>query len=881
MTILSQLSPFALAKVAMPRASFTILERPHLMQRLAAGSGDHVYVSAPVGYGKTTFLTTWLSQSACGALLSLDAEDNDPAVFLKSLMGAMIIANPQLNLRPSHGSLRSHEQLMPLVIRALQQSDRSIHLAIDNYHCIRNAGVRAAMEWFVENSPSIVTIAVASRHELPFSLKTMLGRGRAIHLRGEDLRFTRGESMTFLNGIMQLGLNDGSVARLHETVEGWPGAIALAGNALLRSGNRQDLIGRIVQEGTSVLEPLFEACITDLDPDLQTFLTEISILDPFNSDLCKTVTDRTDSDRALEALHHAQMIITGTDRRQGWYSHKKPFANLLKARLASKTPDLYFQLHERAARWHAKAGNYFEALDYASTGKSPELVTELLEAYRREIFTHGRIEPGWSYLRMVPKEFVYARPHLSLVAAWATYFRGDPLRMEQYIVAAENGIRSSAAADAVTKEPPGVIGQLPLLRACQSRYAGNLDQSIKHSIDAMKLLDEGGQFYRAAEVNLGVCYFAQGKLAEAEHLFLKSADISGHKPDFMLPTIALIGLARIRFIRGSLPAAEEIYNTALRQMDADGSLNTPASGVLQMGLAEIAYESNQLERAAGLLERAIKLLTAGGIEHFKALSEALLVRVHIAMGESKSSFHPQWEEAMTRYIEKPAHEVIHFLRHLALAWLAQGRTDSVFLALGQTHKLGIAPENEGTHLIFARLLLAQKRSHEALELLGSLKQQAADNKRRRPLAEILLLSALARESQGQRGLALICLQQALSIGENIGCVRLFLDEQDSLKGLLQHLRSKAHTPYLEKMWEQVQGNSKQSATKLAALGEVLSTKEYEVARLLVTGLSNQEIADQMFISLNTVKTHIRSIFKKLDVKNRLQAAEQIWKRDSH
>jgi LuxR family maltose regulon positive regulatory protein len=680
---------------------------------------------------------------------------------------------------------------------------------------------------------------------------------------------------------MQLGLNDELIAQLHETVEGWPGAIALSGNALLRTRNRNDLIKQIVQEGASVLEPLFETSIADLDPDLQSFLIEISILESFNVDLCKTVTDRMDSDRALEALHQAQVITAGADRRQGWYCHKRAFSNLLRMKLVSKTPDLYFQLYERAARWHAKTGNYFEALHYASTGKNPELVTELLETYRREIFTHGRIEPGWSYLRTVPKEMVYARPYLSLVAAWGTYFRGDPLRMEQYIVAAENGIRSASSEDALRREPPGVIGQLPLLRACQSRYAGNLDQSIKHSIDAMKLLDEGRQFYRAAEVNLGVCYFSQGKLAEAEHLFLKSADISERKPDLMLPTIALIGLARIRLIRGSLPAAEEIYNTALKQMESHGSLDTPASGVLQMGLAEIAYESNQLDRAATLLERAIELLTVGGIDHFKALSEALLVRVNIARGENKTSFHPQWEEAMTRYIEKPAYEVIHFLRHLALAWLAQGRTDSVFLALGQTHKLGIAPENEATHLIFARLLLAQKRAHEALELLGSLKQQAAELKRRRPLAEILLLSAMARESQGQRGLALICLQQALSLGESIGCVRLFLDEQDSLKGLLQHLRSKAHTPYLEKMWQQVQGDTKQNTPKSATLGEILSIKEYEVAQLLVSGLSNQEIADQMFISLNTVKTHIRNIFKKLDVKNRLQAAEQIWKRDSH
>ena len=879
-----------------------LVPRPRLIERLNEGLHRKLtLVSAPAGFGKTTLVSAWLrSTDRPFTWISLDEGDNDLSRFLNYLVAALRQVDDGIGPAVQHlleaPQLPPIEALLAELINDIATRPSPFVLVLDDYHTITAPGIHETVRFLLERQPPQMHMIIISRQDPPLPLSRLRGRGQVTEIRQSDLRFTLEEATTFLNRSVGLNLEPSEVAVLDARTEGWIAGLQMAAFALQSriADGGADSVPRFIDSFSGrhhfILDYLTDEVLTHQPEPVYHFLLRTCILERMCGSLCDVLIDQaakdtsafTSSQQILEHLQRTNLFVVPLDDERQWYRYHRLFAELLRARLQETESDQVPGLHLRAATWYDQNALPAEAVHHALAAPDFDLAAEVIERAILQVTTWSSLGTatfmGW--LNALPDEVVHARPWLQLFAARVFYVSGQREIAEHTLRELENALREEPAL-------PDAAQILALAVADRASYAavrGEVQQAMRFARQALAQLPQDDVTTRIRVTSiLGLSSLRAGDVEAADRAF--SAVIAAAQAAGMgfVAVPIVCNLADVQFVRGQLRQAIQTCEQANQLGTVDGTPIQPV-GFADLELGKILYEQNDLVAAEQHLSRGLERLSRGQITIGLETGYAALAQIRQAHGDTEGALAAIEQAVQITQGNDIARLSVQTSAYQARIWLAQGRLD-LAARWARDYRHSDEPEylREFEDLTLARVLLAQGEPARAQRLLDTLLPAAEAAGRMGAVIKALALRALARQATGDGDGALNALKRALEMAEPEGYVRVFVDAGQPMAELLREASARGLAmDYADKLLDafqmvsprQAQPDFTRPTVQQTALVEPLTDREMEVLLCLAGGLSNAEIAQRLFISLPTVKSHTRNIYGKLGVHNRREAVAQ-------
>lgn len=882
-------------KLHAPRRRRGLVERPRLTDRLVdAALPSLTVVSAPAGFGKTTLLTDWFTSAAradlATAWLALDAGDNDPTVFWSYVIAAVQSAVPGVGTGAS-GLLRSAQPLESVVaslLNDLADVPDEVVLVLDDYHVIESAVLHETMAFLVERLPPQVHLVLGTRADPPLPLARLRARGDLLEIRAADLRFTPDESAAYFNDAMGLHLTVDDVDALEARTEGWVAALQLAALSMQGRDDTSRFIESFAGDDRFVVDYLADEVLERQADDVRRFLLETAIMDRFTGALCDAVTAGTGGKAMLERLDRANLFIVALDDRRLWYRYHHLFADVLRARMLDEEPERIDELHRRASAWFEAAGDLHEAIDHALAGHDVERAARLIEVAAPALFASRQEATARRWLTALPDEVFADRPVLSIERVGALMISGEMTGVEPLLDGIERWLEPVADATAAVVFDHDSFARLPaqvaVYRAALALIAGDPDRTIEHARRALDLADPSDHLRQgSAEALVGLAQWTVGDIEAARSRYARAIvelTAAGHVSDVLGCSIAAADMDRTLGRPGDAARGLE---EALALAEAHGAVRGTAD--MHDGLVEVLLDRNDLDAARAHIEASIQLGEHAGLPQHPYRWRVALARIRAADGDLAAALD-LLDEAARVYNTDMSPPVRPVAALKARILLAAGDGAA---ATRWADEVGLAPDDdlsylhEYEHVTLARVLLAtddRARVEDALALLDRLLDAADAGGRHGSAIEILVLLALAHQTLGDLDAAGEALEQALVRAGPEGATRVFVDELPALAPPLRAIPSQgaagrlARTLLADAPSATLDPGPVGTASTPAGLVDELSPRELDVLRFLKSDLSGPDIARELIVSLNTVRTHTKNIYVKLGVNNRREAVRR-------
>jgi LuxR family maltose regulon positive regulatory protein len=883
-----------------------LVPRPRLTERLDDGLGRGLLlVCAPAGYGKTVLLADWVRRvHAPVAWLSLDAGDNDPARFWRHGLAALDRVRPGLadRVEPLLGppAPASYTGLVTVLINELSAEPGTAEalLVLDDYHLIESEAVHRSVEFLLAHRPPGLHLVLATRCDPPLPLARMRGRGQLTEVRAAELRFTADEAAALLRHMAaEAGATvpDAAAAALTARTEGWAAGLQLAGLSLRGRSDAAGLVAAFAGSHRYVLDFLAEEVLEQQNEQVRRFLLETSVLDTLSGALCDAVTGKSGCQVLLERVERAGLFLVPLDEVRGWWRYHHLFADLLRARLQAEHPARAVELHRNAASWYADHGLSDSAVRHAVAAGDATWAARLIEQHFDMVYSwYGEATTIHRWLATLPAELIESRPRLLLAQAQLAAASGRLDAVEPLLDAAERAAERPGAAEEPFEPTVGrtasVLVNLPALRAlCQAylaQFRGDADATAE--LAARVLAESGDEESLPASIAqgfLGVAEWLRGHLAAAERAFATS--LAGFQAAGQHTTTAWSGhsLVQIQRAQGRLDAAARTCRDLLAITAQPGRPPLPAAGPGYTGLAEVSYQRNQLDAALGQVTEGIELCRRFTYTPPLAAGLVTLAWIRQATGD------PAGARAAIGEAGRASPGLPGLLNPVpaqrARLLLAQG---DLAAAARWTQESGLRGDGdlryprEPGYLVLARVMLGQGRPHQALALLDKLHAAAVAQNRVGSRIEAGALRALALAALGEEADAVTALAETLDLACPQGYVRVFADEGEPMAALLARLITgrtaggavSVPLGYLTSLHRALNrppgpAGSRAAAGARPGLIEPLTNRELEVLAMLATGKSNQAIADELVVTVDTVKKHVSHLLDKLAAANRTEA----------
>ena len=892
--------PLLKTKLFVPRMHPNHVVRPQLLQRLDEGRYRKLtLISAPAGFGKTTLLSAWTA--ACGrqvAWLSLDEGDNDPIHFLSYVVAALQTVAPDIG-RGVLNTLQSSqppsmEAFLTTLLNDVSAASDEFLLVLDDYHLIDTDPVDRALAFLIEHLPPQLHLVIATRQDPPLPLTRLRARDQLTELRASDLRFASAEAAAFINQTLGPSLSAEEIAVLEERTEGWAVGLQLAVLSLQGHHDVPGFIRAFAGDHRYIADYLVDEVLQNQPAAVRNFLLETSILDRLHGPLCDAVTGQEGGQARLEELERGNFFVVPLDDQRRWYRYHHLFAGVLRARLMAEQSAQVATLHQRASDWYRHHGAVADAIRHALAAadfeRAADLVERALPAMRQSRL--GVTLLGW--LRALPDELVRHRPVLSVAYASALMTGGELDGVEDRLCDAERWLDDPAHTQAedpangmvvvAAEEFHRLPGLIAAYRAGHAHLRGDTPATVTHARRALELAPEDDHLTRgAAAALLAHADWANGELKAAQRHYaagMASLGQAGMLSDIIngANTVAAIAMAQ-----GRLRDAERTLEQAMQRAVDLGEPSLHGTADILVGLSDLRRERNELDAATEHLLHAQELAARTGAAYNRSRWLVAMARIKVAQGDLDGALTLLDEAERLRLPEFfPNTHPIATLK--ACVWIAQGRLGDArdwALEQGLSTEDEISYLHEYEHITLVRLLLAESTNDPASgsmpEILGFLERllQAADHgKRTGSIIEILVLEALTHQARGDIPAALAPLERALTLAEPEGYVRAFVDEGHLISGLLDASMKRGNAPDYARRLLAAFGKPETGTPAKQDLIEPLSERELDVLRLLGSELDGPEIARELNVSLNTIRTHTKNIYSKLGVNSRRAAVRR-------
>jgi LuxR family maltose regulon positive regulatory protein len=884
--------PFLATKIVAPRSP-GLIDRPRLLEMASRLPGKRLAViKAPAGFGKTSLAATWCEwlrhRRSAVAWLSIDTDDDDPARFLLYVTQAMQRAAPGVGAGAldliNEAFLIDPQAVVSSLINDLTDVEDETYLFLEDYHWVTNPGIHDAVAFFLTHAPSHVHVVMTTRTEPPLPLASLRANNQLLEIDASALRFDPQETRAFLDYERPGSLDVAGVKLLHARTEGWPAALRIV---VSTASPGQDF-SEYVRSLSGVQRPIDDYLAEMLDGlagDLVLFMLRTAILDRLSAPLCEAVTGASSSRALLASIEKRQLLLTALDQEGRWYRYHPLLAEHLKQRLESERGDELPELHLRAARWYASQEIWTEAVQHAIAAGDMSQALDWIKNCAMDLVKRGDLLTLLAWQRLFPGEVMRGQPVVKLAIAWGLALAARANDAMQILDEIEHdlGTLSSAERDllgcecqairsvALSLKDEGRVA-LPLAQQCLStsndpwtanvasnvvRYwlcqTGKLDEFyatpwIPYSVDEDRRNVFASVYRRCIQ---GIVEARQLRLGAAERYFAEAAQLAEQHVGANSIAAALPAslISRIRYEQGQVEEAEGMLVDRLPLISAGAMLECVLNAYFTM--VRVAASRENFERAHTLLERAESL---GWRRDWVRLCAAVaLERVWLNLQEGRISEGVVAHEQLERLAEKyPA---------------------SVDFAWSDIHRYSA--------LARAYLASSQGRFDDAIATLTSLREDAARAQNRYFALRVAVHLSVVRFSANQVAGAVDELRRVLSASAPAGIHQTILDEGPKIGALLDAFRENGERsrkspelmPYVSGLaaaWR----SRHQSGTTLSpksVLADPLSAREGAILTLIGQGLSNKEIARNLAIAPETVKSHVKRIFTKLGAEKRAQA----------
>lgn len=912
-------------KITPAKNRSNILLRPRLFKRLDESlNGKLTLISAPAGYGKTTLITSWIKDLQRSIVwYTLDAHDNNPFKFLTYLNAAFQSVNSEFgntidkSLEYAFQSVQKPNlrNVLTKLIDEIASLPNELVLILDDYHEITEILIHDFITDLLAHQPPQIHIIIITRIEPPLSLARLSVRGELVKIRAKELRFLEDEIRDFLNQTMSFPLSQQEIVALRSKTEGWIAGLLLAAHSLQYEPDPKKFIEAFAGTDRQIADYLIEEVLESLPQELQEFILRTSILDRLSAPLCQTLVygegAASRCQEILELLEKNNLFTVPLDNRRFWYRYHQLFAELLRHRMALTAPEEVSNLHLRASEWQEANGFVTDAIHHALMAKDIERALDLIENHSLAAISRAEVRKAQRWFESLSEDLIRTRPFLSMLYVWIlllTNFSNPPPEIDEWIQKAGYTISTSKGefdrteTNKDNKVRKHFYAIRPLLALSRGEDPNTV---IELGNQALDFVDETDSWLRSFLLHsIGLAYQIVGDIDSAKRFDLaaqRHAKASG--VDYLAIGV-YYDRALIELRQGRLREAETICREGLDFATRQGKQESAISGFLYTLLGKILVERNDLETADIVLSKGKELVSLTGEDDILNLCRADLSRLYQARGEWSNADRIIMDIS-AYYTNQPSALADSFSSALrALQWLreAEHTPDKLKLAFQWLDKqapdldedtefpvlLPIFEVNYTLQTITVRVLLAHARASssphrkEAIQqvqrFLDGQLQIAREGGWGDRVIELEILKALTLETIGDLDGALDALSQALNLGVPEGYIRIFVDEGELMAKLSYRAASRGIYP--EYVGRLLAAYPKEKPKPLLILGESdekfdrvepLSERELEVLNLIAGGLSNREISQKLYISVNTVKGHTRNIYGKLAVKNRAQA----------
>ncbi len=854
-------------------------------------------MSAPAGFGKTTLLADWLGERPGDgrrvAWVSLDPMDSEPASFWTYVVTALDMAVPGVGasaLELVASSRLPTELVLTTVVNELAAAPEAVWLVLDDYHVVDSRDVNVGMAFLLEHLPPHVHVVVSTRADPDLPLSRWRVRGELVEIRAAELRFTSDEAVAYLNDLAGLGLAAEDVAALEERTEGWIAALQLAALSLRGRADVGGFIARFAGNDRYIVDYLVEEVLQQQTGPVRGFLLHTAVLDRLTGPLCDAVTGRDDGSHLLVALERANLFLVPLDDRREWYRYHHLFADVLRARLLDEAPEQVPLLHQRASRWYELYGSSEDAVRHALAARDVDRAVHLMELAVPTVRRNRQDAVLLGWLKALPDDAVRRSPVLSVISGWSLMVSGELDAAEPRFDDAERALAGepggSAPHGAESEELRTLPATIAIHRAALAQARGDVAGTAEHARRALDLAGPGDHLARGGAAGfLGLAAWAAGDVSSALSTFTQAvADLhaAGNLVDELSSTVVL---ADMWLAAGRPSRARQLYRRGLAA--AQGEFVPQGTADLHVGLSEIDREVGDLLSAKGHLETAAALGEHASTPHNRYRWFVAMGQVADAEGDPDRAVD-LLDRAEQLYLRGVLPEARPVAAMKARMWIAQGELAD---AAGWARDRGMSATDDARylsefdHLTLVRLLLARHRVRQdtgaidqAVALLDRLHEAAEASGRAGSLVEIRMLQALGHDARGHRPRARETLGRALAEApEPEGYGRLFLNEGAPMTALLRDAELHGFAGDHPRRLLGLGASGVAEAPDPGQAGP-LTEREIQVLRLLAGELSGPQIARELYVSHNTLRTHTKHIFAKLQVVSRRAAVRRARER---
>jgi LuxR family maltose regulon positive regulatory protein len=919
-------------KLAPPHLRPPVVKRRRLLDRLDQGLAHKLtLLSAPAGFGKTTLAAEWVETGdwETGKLgtgkptsqppnlpvshptnlpiyhvawVSLDAGDNDPVRFWRYVVSACGAFDPGIG-DSSLALLQTSQQpafeaVLTAFINELAGLPGKCVLILEDYHLITARPVHETLTFWLDYLPPALHVVMLTRGDPPLPLARLRARNELNELRAADLRFSPEETRDFLRLAVPFALPAGAVERLAARTEGWPAGLRLVALALQRRRSPEE-IETFLATFTGGHRPILDYLVADVlgaQPEpVQEFLLQTAFLSRLTGPLCDAVYQSTNfpisqstnlptSQAILEHLERANLFVIPLDDRREWYRYHTLFAEAMQHHARQRLGEARLrELSRRASLWYAGHGLLGEAVEAALAARDYPQAADLVERIVAPELVHNEYHTLRRWMEQLPEEVLRLHPRLCFTYAVAILF---------------TSVRHAAATRALLQTPLDMaeqawqaagdrprLGEVVAFRSLVAWLQREYARSFSLARQSLELLPgDEAQWRGIALIMAGVEELWAGELNAARPTLTQARALCQAAGNLYGTLDTTLILGDLCVWQGDLGQAGGLYRQALstaEQAPIDRDQALQRRGRALAGLAGLALELNDREAAGRDAAEALDIGRQLADEELLVRASLVLARLELARGEAGPARERLHALAAQTHQPPLLREVHAWQARLALAAgdLAAARRWAAASVQSGDDLPRIRQEAEA--LVVARVLLAQGEAEAALRLAGEWEADARAHGRSGRELEIHLLQALAHAALGWPARAGQALVRALELAQPEGYRRVFLDEGEPLARLLgavlPELGDEPLLRYARALLLDFAGERSPAEPAAAPvpglLVEPLSPQELRVLRLAVAGLSNPEIAGELVVSVNTVKTHLKNVYRKLNVANRHEAGD--------
>jgi len=883
-----------LTKLYIPAPSKSLVFRENLLNRLNQGLDRKlILISAPAGYGKTTLISEWIRQNKIPtAWFSIDKNDNDPVEFLSYSISAIQnihkdFGQVALELLKSHRPFEA-ESIINLLINEIIEIEIDFLLVFDDFHLINNSEVYNLMVYLLDHAPENIHVVILTRSDPALPVARLRSQNQLTEFRSSDLCFSTNDIFVLFNKRLKIKLSTDDAKSLETKTEGWIAGLQLTALSMSGQENISGFINDLKGDNRYIMDYLIEEVLKIQSDDIEDFLLRTSILEQISAPLCNQVLNRKDSQLILEELEKCGMFITPLDTDRHWYRYHHLFADLLKQRLLFKDKLLLEGLHKKASKWFEDNEMYDLAITHSLVIKDYVKSIQLLGEVVENMWKNGLHSAILSYGDLIPDELIKHNPEFCLYYSWILINTGQIKIAEPFLESAQKTINEKIVEKTLSKQQLEIdkklFGKIAVAFAHLNSNQQKPEKILDYCKTAMEYISDDDPLWLGWAWNaIAGAELDKGNIKQGIEALIIAVEYGKKSGNFYLISSAATSLAYHESVFGCYKSSYKRCSDILDFMKEEGYSQiakvewTFAGLFTMMSVTECLWAD--FDKALESVKNAYELCKNEKNVTQKIIALLAYSYVLYALENKIGAVNKvnELEAVLKQYKISPyiITTYVGWKIYLLIESEQLDKANDFVKECGLGINEEISYQNEQSYLNFARLLIVQNKFDKAKSMLSELTTLASNGKRTETLVQISILYSIMYKKIGAREKAVRSLVEAMEFAAEENLLNYFLFDLDFTNDLLTEVykiqaaeKTKISRQFIDNLKLAIK--KKKNRAKMHANFD-LSSRELDALKLLVENYTNPEIADKLFVSVNTIKTHLKNIFLKLEVDSRAKA----------